>query len=224
MNPRMLLALTALAAPSHAASLLTLSNPVADNTIDTSGGNNIRSDWDGLTAYPADANESHTLDYHTITIAHDSTFFHIRQVMNSTASGFLTGDQLFVIDTDQNRSTGYTGGGGTFAVGGEYLLTGNSLLKYIGSGTDWLWDEPDIISYEDWPANDHEMSLPRTWMDDPASFDFVVLTDFWGGGDAYPDGGQGGGSGSFYTYTTIPEPGAALIGSLGMLALLRRRK
>lgn len=211
-------------AVAQGASLLTLSNPVADNVITTTGGNNNRSDWNGLTAYPADANESLALDYHSITVAHDSTYFHIRQVMNSTAGGFFSGDQLFVFDTDRSRSTGYTGGGDTFAAGGEYLLTGNTLMKYTGVGTNWAWDVIGTITYDDWPTNDHEMSVNRAWLGNATSFDFVALTDYWGGGDAYPDGGQGGASGNFYTYTTVPEPGAALLGGLGMLALFRRRK
>jgi len=209
---------------TQAASLLTLSNPVSDGAIDTTATNNIRSDWAGLTAYPADGDETLALDYESITIAHDSTSFYIRQVMNSTPTGFFSGDQLFVFDTDQNRGTGYTGGAGTFAVGGEYLLTGNTLLQYTGTGTDWSWNTIGTIVYDDFPTNDHEMTLSRASIGSPDAFDFVAVTDFWGGGDAYPNGGQGGAVGDFYTYTTVvPEPASVLLGSLGLLALLKRR-
>jgi len=41
------------------------------------------------------------------------------------------------IDTDQKESTGYSAGNG---VGAEYILQGNQLLKYTGSGSDWSWE------------------------------------------------------------------------------------
>ena len=40
------------------------------------------------------------------------------------------------IDTDQVGSTGYSAGNG---VGAEYILQGNQLRKYTGSGSDWSW-------------------------------------------------------------------------------------
>ena len=36
--------------------------------------------------------------------------------------------------------------------------------------------------------------------------DWRENTYFWGGGDAYADGAHGGAAGSYYTYTTVPEP------------------
>jgi hypothetical protein len=50
--------------------------------------------------------------------------------------------QIF-FDTDQNRKTGYHGGG--LALGAEYMLqddsSGAQLWRYTGSGTDWSWTE-----------------------------------------------------------------------------------
>lgn len=223
MNPISLILPAVVAASAHGASLLTLSNPVTDGTINTTASNNIRTDWAGLTAYPADPDESQTPDFNTLTIAHDSTYFHLHEVMHSSVGGFYSGNQIFVFDTDRNRGTGYLGGGGTFAIGGDYLLSGNTLLQYAGSGTDWAWLGLGTISYDDFPTNDHEMSLTRASLGNPAAFDFIALNDYWGGGDVYPNGGHGGAAGAFYTYTTVPEPGTALLGCLGVFARRRRR-
>lgn len=224
----MKLALTILpilaAASAHGASLLTLSNPVADGAINTAASNNVRSDWDGLTSYPADPNESLTPDFQTITIAHDSLQFYFRQVMHSSVGGYFSGNQILMFDTDQNRSTGYIGAAGTFSAGAEYMLQGNSLVSYTGSGTDWSWSLLAAASYDDFPTNDHEMSISRSSLGGATTFDFIAITDFWGGGDAYPDGGQSGSGGGYYTYTTIPEPGAAMLGGLGLWFMFSRRR
>lgn len=214
-----------LAPAAGGASLLTLSNPVADGAIITTAGNNDRGDWASATAYPADADESNTTDYAGITIAHDTSSFFLRQqTFRTDAGGFLTSSQKLFFDTDRSRATGYRGPGDTLAVGGEYMLEGATLYLYTGSGTDWGWSSVASLVYDDWPTNDHELTLSRSSLGNAASFDFIAITDFWGGGDAYADGAHGGAAGSYYTYTTVPEPAAALLGGIGLMALLRRRK
>lgn len=39
-----------------------------------------------------------------------------------------------------------------------------------------------------------------------------------------PIGGELSNGGTYVTLTVVPEPGAALLGSLGLLAMLRRRR
>lgn len=214
-----------MAATAQGASLLTLSNPVSDGSISTIGGNNNRGDWASTTAFTVDPDESNALDYASITIAHDSTNFFIReQTYRTDAGGFLSSNQKLIIDTDQNRTTGYRGPNDAFSVGGEYMLEGATLYLYTGSGTDWGWTWLGPMSYDDFPLNDHEVTIPRASLGNAASFDIIGITDFFGGGDAYPDGAHGGSTGGYFTYSTIPEPGAVLLGSLGAFALLRRRK
>lgn len=209
----------------NGASLLTLSNRVADGSINTAGGNNIRSDWDNLSSYPADPDESLTPDFQTITIAHDTLNFYFRQIMHSSVDGFFSGNQIIAIDTDHNRSTGYRGAADSFAVGAEYILTGATLLAYTGDGTNWSWTtQGSLTSFDDFPTNDHEMTLSRALLGNAESFDFVAVTDYWESGDAYPNGGQGGSSGNYFTYTTIPEPAHALLCGIGTLLLLNRRR
>ncbi len=209
-----------------AASLLTLTNPVADGAIITTAGNNDRSDWAGVAAFPTDPNESLTTDFQAVSFAHDSTNFYLHQQMYATdAGGFLHNNQMLFLDTDQNRSTGYLGPNGLFSVGGEYMLQGPTFYQYTGTGTDWSWAwVGPVPSYDDWPLNDHEMAFARSTIGNPVAFDFIAATDFWGGGDAYPDGAHGGATGGSYTYTTVPEPAAALLLALVPLLATRRRR
>jgi len=209
-----------------AASLLTLTNPVADGAITTTAGNNDRSDWAGVTAFPADPNESLTTDFQAVSFAQDSTNFYLRQQMFATdAGGFLHNNQMLFLDTDQNRATGYLGPNGLFAVGGEYMLQGPTFYQYTGTGTDWSWTWlGPVTSYDDWPLNDHEMTFSRSTIGNPVAFDFIAATDFWGGGDAYPDTAHGGAPGGYYTYTTVPEPAAFLLLAMVPLLAARRRR
>lgn len=210
---------------AHGASLLTLTNPVADGAINTIAGNNDRSDWVSTTPFTADPDEANTIDYSSITVAHDSTSFHFRQqLFRNDAGGYLSNSQKLILDTDQARATGYLGPDGNFAVGGEYMLEGATLYVYTGTGIDWSWAELGrVTSYEDWPVLDHEMSLSRAAIGGPVSFDFIAITDFWGG-DNYPDGAKGGSTGDCFTYTTVPEPAAAALAALALLTAGRRRR
>ena len=129
-----------------------------------------------------------------------------------------------MIDTDQSRASGYRGANDTFAVGAEYMLEGASLYAYTGSGTDWGWSFVASAVYDDFPLNDHELSFARSALGNPTSFDLIAITDFFGAGDAYVDGAQGGASGSYVTYSTVPEPHALLLGVAGVAAFLGRRR
>ncbi len=212
---------------AHGASLLTLTNPVADGAINTVAGNNDRSDWASTTPFTADPDDAdvNTVDCSSITVAHDATSFHLRQLLfDNDAGGFLSNYQKLILDTDQARATGYLGPDGIFAVGGEYMLEGATLYLYTGTGTDWSWTWlGPVTSYDDWPVLDHEMSLARTAIGNPVSFDFIAITDFWAG-DNYPDGARGGATGDYFTYTTVPEPAAAALAALALLTAGRRRR
>lgn len=210
---------------AHGASVATLSNPVTDGAINTTGGNNDRSDWSATIAFPTDPDESEAVDFASMTVAHDSTNFYLReQLYRNDGSGFLSGSQKILIDTDQDRATGYRGAADTFAVGAEYMIEGVSIFAYTGSGTDWGWNFIGSAVYDDFPLNDHELSFARSAIGSPTDFDFIAVSDFFGGGDAYVDGAQGGASGNWLTYTTVPEPGALTLALAAGLGLLRRRR
>lgn len=213
-----------LAASVHGSSLLTLSNPVADGSINTAAGNNDRSDWTGTIAFPMDPDESNATDFSSITVAHDASNIYIREQLYRTAnSGFFSGSQILFLDTDQSLSSGYTGPSGTNAVGAEYLLEGVSLFAFTGgtNQTAFSWNYLGAVTYDDFPINDHELSFAASLIGSPTAFDLIAVTDYFGG-DLYPDSANGGATGGFYTYS-IPEPASVVLGSLGMLVLLKRR-
>jgi hypothetical protein len=212
---------------AHGASLLTLSNPVADGAIVTTAGNNDRSDWTTTTAFPTDADESYATDFQSITIAHDSARFYIREQFYRTSnSGFFAGNQILLFDTDQSSGSGYTGPGGTYSIGAEYLLEGTNLYAFTGgtSQSAFLWDYLGSVSYDDFPYNDHELSFSRSLIGSPETFDFIAVSDYFGGADLYPDSANGGDSGGYYTYTVVPEPTTGLLGLVAALRLMRRRR
>ncbi|MCP5532162.1 MAG: hypothetical protein H7A49_10420 [Akkermansiaceae bacterium] len=217
--------LASLACSAHAASVMTVSNPVSDNAINTAASNNDRSDWAGTIAFPTDAAEGDTIDFASITVAHDSAMFYVReQLFANNASGFFSGDQLLLIDTDQSRSSGYRGASDTFSIGAEYMLQGISIFAYTGTGTDWGWNYLGAAVYDDFPILDHELSFARSLIGNPTAFDLIAVSDYFGAGDAYVDGANGGASGSYVTYTTVPEPHALLLGVAGIAACIGRRR
>ncbi len=229
MNAKLLL-LPLLLTAARGASLLTLSNPVADGSIVTTAGNNDRSDWNATVPFPVDADESSATDFQSITVAHDSTHFYIRELLYRTDnSGFFSGNQVLLFDTDQSLSSGYTGPAGAYSIGAEYMLQGVNLYAFTG-GTDqtaWSWSFVAASIFDDFPLNDHELSFTRESLGSPAVFDFIALTEFWGAGDLYPDSAAGGSGGGYYTYSinVVPEPSSALImGPVMAISLLRRRR
>jgi hypothetical protein len=226
MNLRLASCLAALAAalalPAQltAASLLTLSNPVADGAISTAGGNNVRADWAPVTPFTSDPDESQPTDWQQVFFAHDTSSFYLRYLTFRTAAGgFLTWQQNAFLDTDQSWDTGYNGG--WLAVGAEYMLQGQTVYRYTGGGgADWSWASIGSLAYDDWPLDDQELTLPRSLIGAPVGFDFLLLA----GDDIYPDSANGGAAGGYFTYTTVPEPSCAALFALMALGLAAGRR
>jgi hypothetical protein len=80
-----------------------------------------------------------------------------------------TGGKFFQIflDTDQNSITGYRNNG----IGAEFLLENGSLSKYIGSGTNWVWQEVKKISYNA-SSGTFKWSLAKTDIGSPSNLKF----------------------------------------------------
>ncbi|MGK0270573.1 MAG: YVTN family beta-propeller protein [Cocleimonas sp.] len=160
-----------------------MSNEVSENQITINGQS---SDWTGVSAYANDANDisgtNNFIDINTISVAHDSTNLHLLyknhgNINPDNASGnyLAWGWQVF-IDTDKNSATGYLAG----SIGADYIIEGNQVQRYQGSGTDWNWlrvgEGP--LAYN---GNTAELSFNRNLIGNPDSFKFV----FMGANQAY---------------------------------------
>lgn len=200
-----------------------ISNPVADGTITVDAS---RTDWAGLTSYPTDAQDAGAgdVDFQTFTLAHDSDEVLIRYTTyDGPGFGSAWRYNIF-IDIDQNRSTGYIGGGSQFSVGADILIQGATAFSFAGGDqTTFSWNFIGGGSFNEL-ANDLEISVARanlTGLDQ--QFNWIAFGDN-GAPDYVPDGGSGGSGGSFHTYV-VPEPGTVLLlaGGLTMVGLARRR-
>lgn len=212
------------AAKSEGQTLLqTTSNSVADGTLVMDGS---RSDWNGLTAFNADPNEGSTQDWSVATIANDSSNFYFRYQFNATQG--LDSNVMIFLDTDNSRSSGFTG---SLPIGADFMIQGIFIYAYAGSGgTDFTWNNIGGVNYDTAVTNDFEFSMARSTIGAVTSFGLVYLAQgtIGVGGpaydDYYPDSGNGGPTGGYLAYTTVPEPATNLLilGGLGMLVGSRR--
>lgn len=222
-----------LAAAAGADMVQQLSNPDSI-TVDAS-----RADWSGVTAYQDDSSGESGIgpfdvDWTRVSIAHsiDGSQLYVRYQLSVGADfGSFPAFYNLFLDTDQNRSSGYIGGGSQLPVGAEYLLQGGALFAFTGANqTDFSWSPVGSATTDNSFANlDIEIGLSAALIGSPEQFDFILLGDNALNGntqDYYPDAANGGATGDFFRYV-VPEPstaGALLIGGLAVIGLRRMRR
>ncbi len=202
-----------------------ISNPVADGSIVVDAD---RTDWTAITAYTGDPSDAAAgdVDFDTFFMAHDSLNLYIRYTTHD-GPGFASAWRYNIfLDMDQDRNTGYIGGGSQFSIGADLLIQGATVFSFAGaSQTTFAWNFVGPGSWNEL-SNDIEMSFLQSGLPGLGTqFDWIALGDNFPNTDDYvPDGGSGGSSGAFHTYV-IPEPGTAalFVGGLAALGFLRRR-
>jgi MYXO-CTERM domain-containing protein len=145
-------------------------------------------------------------------------------ISTELAIGNSPGTSDFSSDLTLGAASTYTYevvGGGTEAdfgnVAGNLTIEVGSILDLVQLGTYTVGDKFTLFSYSGTQSGEF------AGLADDSTFTA-------GGGDwliNYNDTGAGENGGiysNFVTVTAVPEPGAAMLGALGMLAMLRRRR
>lgn len=155
-------------------------------------GNN--GDWSGLERFDADANDaSGNIDWQDVAFAHNDQTLYLNYLNNgnigpdNTSGTYLAWGWQVFIDTDKQANTGYQVG----ALGADYVLEGNQLQKYTGTGSNWSWNTV-IAATTRYSGNIAELSLARSQLGNPDSIRVVFTGDsssYNGSGtDLYPNG------------------------------------
>ena len=150
-------------------------------------------EWSGLQRFDADANDaSGNIDWQDVAFAHNDQTLFLNYVNNgnidpiSTAGTYLAWGWQVFIDTDKQANTGFRVG----ALGADYVLEGNQLQKYTGSGSNWSWSSVTAATTR-YSENIAELSLARSQFGNPDSFRVVFIGDsssYNGSGtDLYPN-------------------------------------
>lgn len=239
LHPQMFCSALALAAvfTTATARAAVISNPVSDGTIVLDAS---RDDWTGLGRYADDGNEGYPIDIGYITLAHDSQNLYVRYQMYFPSPAF-SGAWKLLIDTDQSASTGYYGQGAAYqnALGAERMVEGASTFSFTGGTQDafsWNWEGFGGFTETGAGGNDIELTVPRAWLGNPSTFNFVLWIDSnsnggidgegAGGDDHLANGAFGGTTANVHTYSFAAVPEPTSVGVLGVVAVagLRRRR
>jgi len=197
-----------------------LSNPIFFNSIII---DENREGWEQTKPYnpsdpPGDNGGIGNVDWVTVTMAHNCGNLYVRYEVNDGPSIITNGARYnLLMDVDRNRDTGYRGSGLSFSIGADVLVQGATVFTFTGaSREDWNWSMIRGYSCDDRELSgskrDIEYRIPISELDvfdGATSFDWVAWADHtWGDSpidisdcDFYPDGGYGGETGDFNTYT-----------------------
>ena len=187
------------------------SNPIAAGTIVFDGD---RADWDGILPYSEDTDGTPPgpeLDYHQATLANDGANIYLRLVMNDSPSGeaqpYGFRHNLY-IDSDQDRTTGFYGGGAFLPTGSDYLVQGPALFAFVGSTQEeFTWNFLADLAFNDTPTTDIETMFSIAQIGSPDEFDFLINganSDF-NTEDFYPEFSNDP-FGEFFTYVIGDAP------------------
>jgi len=152
------------------------------------------SDWSAIIAYAGDADDisgnNNTLDFARAFIAHDDDNLYFRYDNHAPDDVQISWGMSIQIDADANPNTGFRGFGGEFPIGVDYMIEGNTLHRYTGSGNDFSWGDSTVVSAAI-NAVSLELAVARSALGDPQSMRlFFFANNVAVDGDAqdyYPD-------------------------------------
>ena len=182
-----------------------ISNPVSSISV-----NGDTSDWNGLTAFPADPDDIpsgsvNVIDWQSVTMAHSDSQVYLLYKNHGAISNpnYLPWGWSAYMDTDNNPTTGYPF---SDTVGADYLVMGSGLYRYNGSGTDWKWKRIRSVSSKI-SNNIVEVAFPRSMLGNTSSLKVVFygVNEAYGGNttDYYPNDAN---HPFFYSFGGTPPP------------------
>ncbi len=198
--------------PIKPGGLETRYNPVANGSLSVTDTPGDRGGWAGVEPFsndPAgDANPQ--VDFVGLTVAHDDNAVYFRTQRDAAAANPLDFHQNIFIDADQDRATGFIGGGGFLPVGVDFLLQGGTLYSFANGANQeaWGWNSVSAVDFDDSPSTDIELALARALIGNPVAIDLVLNGANTGTGsveDYYPNTGDQT-LGSYFTYAFVPLP------------------
>lgn len=156
-------------------------------------------DWSATAAFgvdPLDANGlNDSIDWVQGWVAHDNQSFYLAY-QNESAVTLGWGYGIY-IDTDNDISTGFTGFVGEYPVGVDYLIEGDELQRYTGTGQNWSWSAVATLN-SGVAGSNAEIEIPRSSLGNPTQLQlFFVGENAAVNGptvDYYPDNAVNNGS------------------------------
>jgi len=156
-------------------------------------------DWGELEMFAADADDINQVgskaDFLEAGMAHDETHFFVTYKNDGEIDTATWWPWQIYLDTDKDQQTGFQIGNG---VGADYVIQGDNVLKYDGTGTNWAWQ---FVERADLNVNVDiaELKFSRSAINNPDSLSTVLKTRngiFIGryndsSRDSYPDLNQG---------------------------------
>ena len=148
------------------------SNRVNDFSINLNG--NL-SDWSAVTSFGRDGNDiadaNVQADWLETWAAHDNNNLYFAYENDGDISPISWPWQIY-IDTDNNPNTGYKV---TRSLGAEYILEGDDLRSYNGSGNNWSWNTYAVTGSAT-VGEFAEIAIPRSILDGLTDFRVIFRT------------------------------------------------
>jgi len=153
----------------------TPSNPSPSIRIDSDF-----TDWAAASSYAADPDDisgaDNPLDLDQLWLAHDDDTLYIRYDSHAPDDVQLTWGYSVQMDTDSNPATGFRGFQNELPVGVDYMIEGNALHRYTGTGNDFSWG-PGFLLASGLDATKLELAIPRTALGNPPGFRLFMFAN-----------------------------------------------
>lgn len=149
-------------------------------------------DWSNVEPYPADSTDTFTgensLDINRVWLAHDERNLYIRYETENPVVN--TWGLSLHFDTDNDKGTGFTGFSDELPIGIDYMIEGELLYQYSGTGNNFAWRPIQALENSIMDTN-RELMVPRLAIGNPIGMRLFIYADNAAVGgsavDAYPN-------------------------------------